>query len=199
VKLIDSSADACSDIAADINDVLVLNGDGADQNLLREEGIADVDVFVAATGDEEKNILSGLLAKRLGAKSSAVVVTKASYLNLVHEIGIDIVISPHIAAASTILKFVRTGAVYSAVSTRDDRAEVLEIRAPEGSRLVDTPIRELKLPAGVIVVAVHSAKAVTIPKGDTIISPGDRVVFFASRKALPKLQSLLEAKGGIFG
>ena len=178
---------------------MVLNGDGTDQGLLREEWISDVDVFVAATQDEEKNILSGLLAKRLGAKSAAVVVTKASYLNLVHEIGIDIVVSPHIAAASTILKFVRTGAVYSAVSTRDDRAEVLEIKVPEGSKLIDTPIRELKLPAGVIVVSVHSATSVTIPRGGTIISPGDRVVFFASRKALPKLQSLLEAKGGIFG
>jgi trk system potassium uptake protein TrkA len=198
VKLIDSDPVRCAELASELSNVLVLNGDAADQDLLKEEGIANVDMFVGATDDEEKNILGALLAKRLGAKVSAVIITKSSYINIISEIGIDIVVSPHIAAASSILKFVRSGSISSIFSTRDDRAEVLEIVAEEGSRLVGTPLSALKLPAGVIVAAVHNEQSVTIPRGDTVIEPGSHVIFFASRKALPKLQRIVEERGLLF-
>lgn len=194
VKLIESDPERCAVLAARLQNVLVLNGDGTDQEILRDESIAEIDMFVGTTGDEEENILAALLAKRLGAKSSAVIVTKSSYLNLITEIGIDIVVSPHIAAASKILKFVRKGSVSSAFSTRDDSAEVLEFEAVENSPVVGVPLRDLKLPAGVIVAGIHGEDGAVIPKGDTTIAAGNRVIFFASRKALPKLQSLV-AKG----
>lgn len=194
IKLIESDQERCGDLSCDLSNVLVLCGDGTDQELLKEEGIADVDLFVGATDDEETNILAALLAKRLGAKMSAVIITKSSYLNLIPELGIDIVVSPHIAAASSILKFVRTGAISSIFSTRDDRAEVLEIVAEEGSPIVGVPLKELKLPQGVIVAAVHDEENAAIARGDTVITAGSKVVFFASRKGLPKLQELVHAE-----
>ncbi len=191
VKLIERDAKQCEVLSQSLNDVLILHGDGTDQELLREEGVADVDLFVGAGADEEENILSVLLAKRMGARVGAVVVTKSSYLNLVPELGVDVVVSPNIAAASSMLRFVRGGNISTAVSTRDDNAEVLEIVADPGSNIVGVPLRDLKLPAGVIALAVMSDEHVRIPKGETIISPGDRVIFFANRKALPKLQKIL--------
>ncbi len=191
IKLIETDAARCSALASELSNVLVLCGDGTDQELLREEGVADVDLFVGATDDEETNILAALLAKRLGAKMSAVIITKSSYLNLIPELGIDIVVSPHIAAASSILKFVRSGSISSIFSTRDDRAEVLEVFAEEGSPIVGIPLKELKLPQGVIVAAVHDEETASIARGDTVITPGSKVVFFASRKGLPKLQELV--------
>ncbi len=191
IKLIDSNSERCEQLASELSNVLVLCGDGTDQELLKEEGIDDVDLFVGASHDEEKNILAALLAKKLGAKMTAVIITKNSYLNLIPEIGIDIVVSPNIAAASSILKFVRSESISSIFSTRDDRAEVLEVVADEASRIVGIPLRDLKLPHGVIVAAVHDDESASIARGDTVISPGSRVVFFASRKGLPKLQELV--------
>lgn len=191
VKLIERETNQCEGLAERLNDVLVLNGDATDQELLREEGVADIDLFVGAGKDEEENILAALLAKRMGARVAAVVVNKSSYLTLVPEIGVDVVVSPNIAAASSMLRFVRGGRISTAVSTRDDSAEVLEIVADAGSKIVGIPLRDLKLPAGVIALAVMSDELVRIPKGETVISPGDRVIFFANRKALPKLQKIL--------
>ncbi len=199
VKLIESDDTSCQALASDLHDVLVLRGDATDQKLLREEGIADVDVFIGATADEEKNVLAALLAKRLGARTNAAIVTKKSYLSLIPELGIDIVVSPQIAAASKILRFVRKGTVSSAFSTRDDMAEVLEMVISEGAKLVGTPLRDLKVPAGAILVAViRDEEDATIPKGNTVVQAGDRVIFFVNRKALPKLQKLLDVKGFLF-
>jgi trk system potassium uptake protein TrkA len=199
VKLIDSDGGSCQSLASELNNVLVLRGDATDQSLLREEGIADVDVFIGATGDEEKNVLAALLAKRLGARTNAAVVTKKSYLSLIPELGIDIVVSPQIAAASKILRFVRKGTVSSAFSTRDDSAEVLEMVVSEGAKIVGTPLRDLKVPAGAILVAViRDEEEATIPKGNTVVQSGDRVIFFVSRKALHKVQKLLDVKEPLF-
>ena len=191
VKLIDPDSDRCVELADTLNDVLVLQGDGTDQDLLQEEGVSDIDLFIGASSDEEENILSALLAKKLGARMGAVIATKRSYLNLAPQLGVDIVVSPHVAAASRILRFVRSGAISSVVSTRDDSAEILEIIAVEGAKLVGIPLKEVQLPTGVIVVSLITEDGVVIPKGHTVITPGDRVIFFLDRKSLPKLQKLL--------
>lgn len=198
VKLIEKDTERCEQLASELDEVLVLAGDGADQELLREEGIEDTDVFVGATEDGEKNTLGALLAKRLGAKFAAVAVNKTSYLDLVTTLGVDVVVSPMIAGASSILKYIRAGTISSVFSTRDDLAEVLEIVADEKSKIVGKPLKDIRLPAGVIVAAVVHADTVTIPQGETVIGPGDHIVCFAHRAALPKLGKLLEVKLSFF-
>ena len=193
VKLIESDPDLCEELACELKNVLVLQGEPTDRELLTEEGVANIDMFIGASFDEEKNVLAALLAKRLGAKRGAVIVTNPSYVNLIPELGVDVVVSPHIAAGSTILRYLRSSSTSSVFSIKDESAEVLEIEALEGSDIVNTPIKELSLPTGVIIAAMHKEEVVTIPRGDTVIEPGTRVIFFASRKALPKLQKLVDA------
>ena len=192
VRLIEQDEELCEEAAAELTDVLVLRGDGTDQELLQNEGVADCDLFIGASDDQEENILAALLAKRLESRRAAVITTKSSYLKLVPELGIDIVVNPHIAAASSILRFVREGSVSTIVSTRDDSAEVLEVKIPVSSKLASKPLKDISLPPGVIVAAKLEDGEVIIPKGDTVLNPGERVIFFASRATLPKLQKLLK-------
>lgn len=196
VKLIEPDAYLSSVLADELDGVLVLNGDPTNPTLLREEGIEDCDVFVGATLDDEENILSALLAKQLGAKTGAVSVNKSSYFNLVTTIGIDVAVSPMVAGASSILKFMRKGSVSNVFATRDDVAEVLEIVATAESKIVNKPIHDIHFPTGVIVAAVVRALGdeVTIPTGITVIHPNDRVVLFANRAVVPKLEKLLEVQ-----
>ena len=192
VKLIERDQYLCEDVAEELTGVLVLRGDGTDIELLQSEGVAECDLFVGASEDQEENILASLLAKKLGAKRVAVVTTKSSYVKLIPELGVDIVVNPHIAAASSILRFVRSGAVSTIVSTRDDSAEVLEVEINEGSKISGKPLRDLNLPQGVIVVAKLENEILIIPKGETVLNAGEKAIFFASRSALPKLQKLLK-------
>jgi trk system potassium uptake protein len=191
VKIIESDPELCQSLADELNNVLVLQGEGTDYTLINEESVSDVDVFVSATSDDEDNILAALLAKRLGARIGAVVVAKKAYIDLIPAIGLDITVSPRIAAASSILNFVRSIVASSAVSIHDDTAEVLELIAKEKSKIVLKPLREIDIPSGVIIAAIVSGDSVCIPTGDSVISPGNKVVVFANRLALPKLEKLL--------
>lgn len=191
VRLIERDERLCNEAAEELHGVLVLCGDGTDQELLQDEQVDTCDLFIGSGSDEEESILAALLAKKLGAKRAAVITTKASYLKLVPELGIDIVVNPHIAAASSILRFVRAGSISTIVSTRDDSAEVLEVEVTSRSKLVGLPLKDMTLPEGVIVVARIRETEVVIPKGDTDFLEGDRVIFFSSRAALPKLQKLV--------
>lgn len=192
VRLIERDEQLCEEAAQELSGVLVLKGDATDQELLQAEGVAECDLFIGSSDDQEENILAALLAKRLGARRAAVVTTKSSYSKLVPELGIEIVVNPHIAAASSILRFVREGAVSTIVSTRDDSAEVLEVEMAHDSKLIGKPLREITLPKGIIVVAKIDDGGVVIPKGETVLNAGEHVIFFASRAALPKLQKLLK-------
>jgi len=198
VKLIEEDPKLCEKLAEELDEVLVLNGEATDQKLLRHEGIEDVDVFVGVTLDDEDNILASLLAKRLGAKKTAVAINKNSYINLVDAIGIDMMVSPMIAGASSILKFVRPGVVSSIFSTRDNAAEVFELITNEKSKVVGKPLKDVDLPAGVIVAAIIAEDKVTVPRGDTVIAPGENVILFANRSAMPKLEKLMQVRVSFF-
>ena len=192
VKLLESEVENCVSLANELNKVLVLNGDGTDQELLRQEGIEDVDMYIGATAHEEDNILSALLAKSLGARRGAVVLHKKGYSDLVRAVGIDMAVNPRIIAASSILKFVRSDDVRSVFTIRDDTAEVLEIVATEKSRIVGHPLRKVEFPPNALVaVVVDQDDHVTIPTGDTVIEVGHKVIVVAQRTELPKLKKLL--------
>lgn len=198
VRLIESNAIVAATLANDLNDVLVLHGDATDQNLLRQEGIGEADIFIGATNDDENNILSGLLAKQMGAQSAAAVVLKNSYLQLLPTLGVDAVVNPRIQAASSILKFVRSGRISSIFSIRDDTAEILEIATDNRSKIINKTLRDLALPDGVIVAAVVHNGTLIIPKGDTVIADGDKVVLFVHRTAMRKVEKLLQVKFSFF-
>ena len=186
-KIIESDPQRCKYLAERLERSVILQGSGTDPELLREESIETTDAFLALTRDEEDNILASLLAKRSGAGRVMALVNKLSYAGLVSHIGIDAVVSPHLAAVSAILHFIRKGKVVSVTSVGESGAEALEIIALETSELVGKPLREADF-ADAIVGAIVRGDEVRIPFGDDVIEAGDHVVIFALKTAIPRLE-----------
>ncbi len=186
-KIIEADPQRCKYLAERLEQSVILQGTGTDPELLREESIETTDAFLALTRDEEDNILASLLAKRSGAGRVMALVNKPSYAGLVSHIGIDAVVSPHLAAVSAILHFIRKGKVVSVTSVGEEDGEALEIIALETSELVGKPLREADF-EDAIVGAIVRGDEVRIPHGDDVIEVGDHVVIFALKSAIPRLE-----------
>lgn len=194
VRLIEKNPDRCQKLAEKLDKVIVLHGDGSDQQLLREENIQDMDVVASLTGDEETNVLTSLLAKQMGARKTLTRISKLSYFPLVSAIGLEHIVSSRLAAVNTILQFVRRGKVLSAMVLKGEEAEVLEAVALETSDVVGKPLRQISFPRGALVVAIIRADDVIIPTGDSTILPQDRIIIFSTRKGIPQVEKALMVK-----
>ena len=193
-KLIEKDPDRCRELAEHLDKVVVLQGDGSDQRLLQEENIQDMDVVATLTGDEETNILTSLLAKRMGALKIVTRISKFSYFPLVSAIGLEHIVSPRLAAINTILQYVRRGKVLSAMALKGEEAEALEAVALETSDIVGKPLQQIPFPKGALVVAIIRGDEVIIPTGDSVIVPQDRIIIFATRQAIPQVEKALMVK-----
>jgi len=193
-KIIEKNPDRCAELAEKLNKAVVLHGDGSDQELLREENIQDMDVVVTLTNDEETNILTSLLAKRMGASKIITKVSKFSYIPLISMIGLEQVVSPRLSAINTILQHIRVGKVLAAKSIIDEQAEVMEAVALETSDIVGKPIREISIPKGALVTGIMRQDTVIIPTGESVIEPNDRIIIFAEKQAIPEIEKILAVK-----
>jgi trk system potassium uptake protein TrkA len=193
-KIIENNPDRCAKIAEELNKTVVLCGDGSDQVLLAEENIQDIEVVITLTNNEETNILASLLAKRMGAKKSIAKISKFSYFPLMKAIGIEKVVSTRLSAIDTILRHIRRGKVLSAISIKGEQAEIIEALALETSGIVDKPLKQISFPKGAIVAGIIRKEDIIIPTGDSIIQPEDRVIIFARRQAIPKVEKILTVK-----
>lgn len=194
VKVIERNKAKCEALSERLAKAVVINGDGTDQDLLREENVLDVDFLLALTADEENNILISLLAKALGAKKTITRVSKLSYIPLVSTIGIDTVVSPRLSAVRAILQHIRRGKIISVAPLKGEHAEALEVEALETSDMVNTPLAKVKFPRGSLVGAIVRNDEIIIPRGDSVIRPKDRLIIFALRQVIPKLEKLLTVK-----
>jgi trk system potassium uptake protein TrkA len=193
-KIVEKDARRCTELAEKLNKAIVLHGDGSDQELLREENIQDMDVVVTLTNDEETNIIASLLTKRMGAQNTITRINKFSYFPLMSMIGLEQVVSPRHSAINTILQHIRRGKVLSAISIKNEQAEVMEAVALETSDIVGKPLKRISLPKGVLVTSIIRENEVIVPTGESIIEPEDRIIIFASRKAIPKIEKILAVK-----
>jgi trk system potassium uptake protein len=193
-KIVEKSTEHCTRLAEELDGVVVLCGDGSDQNLLAEENIQDMDVVLTLTDDEETNILASLLVKRMGARKTITKISKFSYFALMPAIGIELVVSPRLSAINTILQHIRRGKILSAIAIKGERAEVMEAVALETSDIVGTPLKSVSFPGGSLVIAIIREENVIIPSGESVIAPGDRIILFAERLAIPKIEKILAVK-----
>ncbi|EXJ15406.1 Trk system potassium transporter TrkA [Imhoffiella purpurea] len=185
VKIIERKLGHCKRIAESLEKTIVLHGDAADQDLLLEENIESTDVFCAVTNDDEANILSAMLAKRLGARKVMALINRASYVDLVQSGSIDIAISPQQATIGSLLKHVRRGDVVMVHSLRRGAAEAIEAIAhgdKMSSKVVGRRIGELRLPKGASIGALVRGDAVIIAHNDTLIESEDHVILFLQDK-----------------
>jgi len=194
VKLIISEQEAELELVDELSSTLILTGEGTDQALLEEENISDSDAFFAVTADEEDNILSALLAKKLGARTSMALVNKAMYLPLVHAIGVDVVVSSRIAAAGAIFSHIHSGSIISECSLRHLGAGFIEVEATSQMPLVDKTLEEAKIPYGILMAAIVRDDQFFIPSGKDAVKVGDRLVIFVTQGAEKKLEKLLNIK-----
>lgn len=193
-KIIEKNENRCSFLAEKLDQTVVLHGDGTDQVILEQEGVRDMDVVITLTSDEQTNVLASLLAKQLEARKTITRVNSFRYLPLMSTIGIEQVVSPRLSAINSILRHIRRGKVLSAVSLKGEQAEVIEAVAMETSEIVGKPLKEISFPKGVLVTIIIRDKRITIPSGDSVIHPGDRVIIFGSRQAVPQIEKILAVK-----
>jgi len=186
-KIIEPDPSRCKFLVERLQRSVVLQGDGKDADLLREENVDGMDVYLALTDDEEDNILAALLAKRSQARSVVARVDKPLYASMASAIGIDAVISPKASAVSEILHFIRKGKVVSVTTVGDDAAEALEVVALETSEIVGKPLYEVDL-QDAHVGAIVRGDDVIIPGGNDVIQVGDHVVIFALRTAIRRIE-----------
>jgi trk system potassium uptake protein TrkA len=159
-----------------------------------EENIADVDIMVVITGDDENNVLISLLGKALGAKKTVTRIGNLSYIPLISAIGIDTVVSPRLSAIRAILQFIRKGKVIRVAPLKGEGAEAIEFEALETSDIVNIPLSKVKFPKEAIIGAIVRGEEVIIPRGHNMIKPHDHLIIFALKGAMPKLQKLFTVK-----
>jgi len=187
--LIERSRERAKLLAEELNTAVVLHGDAANEALLREENIEDVDVFCAVTNDDEANILSAMLAKRLGAEKALCLINRVSYVDLVEGGAIDIAISPQQSTVSALLAHVRRGRRGQVHTLRRGAAEAIEAVAHgdrHNSRVVGRRLDEIKLPPGTTIGAVVRGDEVIIAHHDTLIQAEDHVILFIVDKQYTK-------------
>ncbi|HNP35742.1 MAG TPA: Trk system potassium transporter TrkA [Woeseiaceae bacterium] len=196
VKIIERDPKRARQISEQVNKAIVLVGDAADEELLLEENVDNVDVFCALTNSEEANILSSMLAKRLGAHKVMALINRPSYVDLVESGSIDIAISPQQVTIGSLLAHVRRGDVVKVHSLRRGAAEAIEAIAhgsKETSQVVGRCIDEVDLPKGSAIVALVRGDKVIIAHHDVMIEPDDHVILFMTdRRKIDKIEALFQ-------
>ncbi len=203
VKVIESSKLRSEYLSGQLGSALVLNGDVSNEDLLGDENVDETDLFVSVTNDDEANIMSALLAKRMGARRVIALINRRAYGDLMQGGQIDIAISPAQATLGSLLEHVRRGDVVAVHSVRRGRAEAIELIAhgdQKSSRVIGRRIRDIKLPPGATVVGiVRGAHAIIAEEDSHVIEPDDHVVIFLTQThAIPKVEKLFGVDAGFF-
>lgn len=195
VKVIERNAATAKRLSEQLDRAIVLHGDAADENLLRQENVEHVDVYCAVTNDDEANILSAMQAKRMGARKVMALINLLSYVELVESSGIiDVAISPQQATIGSLLTHVRRGDVVKVHSLRRGAAEAIEAIAHgdyKTSKVVGRRIEEIRLPPGTTIGAIARGDEVVMGHHDTVIEADDHVILFLiDKKRVPEVERL---------
>ncbi|HAN19475.1 MAG: Trk system potassium transport protein TrkA [Bacteroidetes bacterium GWC2_33_15] len=189
IKLIEKDKDKSYKLADYLKNTMVVNGDGSNIDLLTEEGLPKMDTFIAVTGNSETNILSCVLAKKMGVKKTIAEIENIDYIDLGESMGIDTIINKKLITASRIYKYTMSSEVESMKCLTGSDTEVLEFIAREGSLITKGKLRNIEFPKNAIVGGYIRDHKGFIAKGDTHIEADDRVVVFAIPSAIKKLDN----------
>ncbi len=202
VKVVEYNPNQAERAAERLENGIVILGDATDGDLLISENVDDSDVFCSVTNDDEVNIMSALLAKRLGARRVMALTTKPAYVDLVESSAIDIAISPQMATTSSILSHVRHADVARVHSLRRGAAEAMEAVVngdARNSKVAERRLDEIALPNGVTVGAVVRDKKVIMGSGDLVLKTGDHVILFVVDKSrIRAVERLFQVGLGFF-
>lgn len=173
VKIVERDLARCHYLAEKLENVMILHGDGTDRQLLEEENIQEMDGFVTATGYDEDNLLLALMAKEYNIADVIAKVSRGIYTELVSNLGVDMAINPLDIVTSNIAKMIQGKKKIISNQLVQGQAEITEIIASHNMKIANKPLKNIKLPKGVIIGAVHRGSEVIIPDGNTVIHEGD--------------------------
>lgn len=198
ITIIENNRERAIEISDQLNKTMVLNGSALDQALLQEAEVQDADLLLALTNQDQTNILSSIMAKRLGCKSNIVLINNSAYQQFIYTIGINSYVSPKSVTISKVLQQIRRGRIRSVQSVYDGRAEIIEAEALETSPLIGAPLRDIDLPAGLRIGAVYREGKVIKPEGDLRIKRNDRVVIFSTTEAVKHVEQMFRVSLDFF-
>jgi trk system potassium uptake protein TrkA len=188
VKLVERDKNKSYKLADELKKTLVLNFDARDVHALENEGLEDMDAFLALSDDSETNILSSIIAKRHGVKKTIARIENIEYLNLAQNVGIDTMINKKIIAASSIFKFVRKGEVAEVANLHGADAEVIEFIVKENAKVKEKKIRDLNFPKEANIAGVVRDNKAIIPFGDFQLQEGDKAIVFSLTKSIHEIE-----------
>ncbi len=193
VVLIEPDEERSQEAADSVAGAIIIHGSPTDKEVLKDEGIANVDAFLAATDKDGVNVLACLLAKQLGAKKTIALVDQPELKSTLVDIGVDIAISPRLATVNAILQYAHQSKGLLSLSVlQNGEARVLELQVRADSKLIGKKLRKIGFPGNSIVAAIVRGDSSMIPHGDTEIANGDQLIIFAKTEVIPKLERLFQ-------
>ncbi len=193
-KVIEADREQAEQAARALSRTVVLHGDGLDPEVLQEASVETAEAVIALTNDDETNVLASLLAKKYGSQRAMTLINKTTYNSLVGTLGVDVTINPRAITVSKILQRVRRGKVHAVHTLHEGFGELIEADALETSPLVGRPLKNVKLPQGVLVGAIVRGKEVITPRGNTVVQANDRVILFAGSDVVKKVERLFSVR-----
>jgi len=192
IKIIEKSSERCEFIATELNEAIVIKGDGLDENLLKEINIDEVDTVLSLTDDDEVNIMSALLSKKKGINRTISIANSSNYALLQSTLKLDDIVDPRMTTVSTILKHVHKGKIDSVYTLDNGDYEVIEAKILESSELLNVSLSDADIPEGIKIGLIVRDKNVIVPKKDTIFNLNDKVILLSSRENLSKVEELFK-------
>jgi len=190
VVLLEENRSRAEKVAGELNDVRVINGLASDTDILRECGVEAADAFIAVSASDHHNLISAVLAKQMGAKTTVITTHEPDYTPIVEGLGIDVLINPRLLATDQIMRIVRGERISHLASLPEVKAEVLELIAEADSPITKKPLKDLKFPKNSIIGAFSRGEEVILASGDSHVRAGEPVVAFCHEDAVPQLEKL---------
>ena len=190
ITIVEHEEKQCKWLVDQLNNTLVVKGDPSNFELLKEEGLGQMDAFIAVTANSETNIITSLMAETMGVYKTIALVENLDYTHISQNIGVNTMINKKIIAANNIFRYVRKGKVEAIASLHGVDGEVIEYIIHKESVLTRIPLRNLKLPANAIIGAVIRGDETIIPTGDFTMQVQDKVIVLALPSAIGKIEDL---------
>lgn len=198
IRVLEPSLERCKQLSQILEDCCIIQGDPTRIENLEEESIGKDDIFFATTGSDNSNIVACMLAEKMGVTKSICEISREDYIYLTDNIGVDSTITPRLLTVSLVLKLIKskTGNVLSLNLLNDGKVEVLELMALPDSPITQVPLKDLQFPGSTVVGAIMRGNDTIVPRGDTSILPGDRVILFALRSKSDDVEKLFHNDTG---
>ncbi|TVR70119.1 MAG: Trk system potassium transport protein TrkA [Spirochaetaceae bacterium] len=192
IKIVERDYERCKELSQEFPNALVIHSDVAAEGVFEEQHFSNSDLIIAATDNQELNIVTGLYAKSLGVKRSVALVNRAGYAPIAAQLGIDVPVSKKNAMVTTILRFIRSGVVQSVHTISDGQIEATELTVPETGRAVNLAVKDLGLPRDSLIVSMEREGTSIVPGGSTLVCAGDHLILISKKEYAGRIQEIFK-------